>query len=72
MVQLLTALKLDTGYDDPTADITPACNADMEFDIRQPNASTESFKSKEQSKQPSNEPDPFGTLDGAWNPFNFD
>ncbi len=35
---MLTALKLDTGFEDPTADINPDCNAGMEHDIRQANA----------------------------------
>ena len=34
LVQLLTALKLDTGYDNPTSNIDPNCNAGMERDIR--------------------------------------
>ena len=35
LVQLLTALKLDTGYDHPTSNIDPKSNAGMERDIRQ-------------------------------------
>ncbi len=38
LVQLLTALKLDTGFDNPTSDICPNCNAGMELDIRQADA----------------------------------
>ena len=38
LVQMLTALKLDTGFDNPTSDIDPNCNAGMELDIRQANA----------------------------------
>lgn len=38
LVQLLTALKLDTGFDNPSSDIYPNCNAGMELDIRQANA----------------------------------
>jgi hypothetical protein len=33
--QLLTALKLDTGFYNPFADIDPISNAGMEFDIMQ-------------------------------------
>jgi hypothetical protein len=38
LVQLMTVLQLDTGFDSPTSAIFPNCNAGMEFDIRQPNA----------------------------------
>jgi hypothetical protein len=38
LVQLLTALKLDTSFDDPMSGIAPINNAGMEMDIRQPNA----------------------------------
>lgn len=33
LVQLLTALKLDTGFDNPAAGMHPNCNAGMELDI---------------------------------------
>jgi hypothetical protein len=38
LVQLLTALKLDTGFDNPASGISPESNAGMEIDIRQANA----------------------------------
>ncbi len=38
LVQLLTALKLETGFDDPSSDIYPNCNAGMERDLRAPDA----------------------------------
>jgi len=38
LVQLLTALKLDTGFDDPTSNILPHCSAGMEINIRRANA----------------------------------
>jgi hypothetical protein len=38
LVQLLTVLGLDTGFDSPTSGIFPNCNAGMELDARQPNA----------------------------------
>lgn len=36
LVQLMTALKLDTGFDNPASGIFPNCNAGMETDILQP------------------------------------
>ncbi len=38
LVQLLTALKLDTGFDSPTSNVFANCNAGMELDILDPNA----------------------------------
>lgn len=38
LVQLLTALKLDTGFDNPKSAIDPNANAGMESDIRRANA----------------------------------
>lgn len=38
LVQLLTALGLDTGFSDTTSSIYANCNAGMEWDIRDPNA----------------------------------
>ncbi|MGA3113216.1 MAG: hypothetical protein ABSF90_02150 [Syntrophobacteraceae bacterium] len=38
LVQLLTALKLDTGFENPASGISPESNAGMELDIRQANA----------------------------------
>lgn len=38
LVQLLTVLGMDTGFDSPTAQIFPNCNAGMELDLRQPEA----------------------------------
>src|SRR5215831_18269185 len=38
LVQLLTDLGLDTGFDSPTSGIYPNCNAGMERDLREPNA----------------------------------
>jgi len=38
LVQLLTVLGMDTGFDSPTSQIFANCNAGMELDIRQPNA----------------------------------
>jgi hypothetical protein len=38
LVQLLTVLGLDTGFDSPTSGIFPNCNAGMELDPREPNA----------------------------------
>jgi hypothetical protein len=38
LVQLLTELRLDTGFKDSAAAICPVANAGMEFDLRQPNA----------------------------------
>lgn len=38
LVQLLTALGMDTGFDSPSSDIYANCNAGMELDLRQPRA----------------------------------
>ena len=38
LVQLLTELKLDTGFSDPFAQVSENCNAGMEKDIRTPDA----------------------------------
>lgn len=38
LMQLLTALKFDTGFTDPQAGIEPNCHAGMEWDIRRPDA----------------------------------
>ena len=38
LVQLLTALGLDTGFDSPTSGIFENCRAGMEWDLRHPNA----------------------------------
>jgi hypothetical protein len=38
LVQLMTVLRLDTGFDSPTSAVFPNCNAGMELDIRRPNA----------------------------------
>ena len=38
LVQLLTALGLDTGFPDPDSGIYPNCNAGMELDLRQTDA----------------------------------
>jgi len=38
LVQLLTALGLDTGFPDPESGIYANCNAGMELDLRQPEA----------------------------------
>jgi len=38
LVQLLTALGLETGFTDPTAALYENCNAGMEWDIRDPDA----------------------------------
>ncbi len=38
LVQLLTALGLDTGFTDPVSAVYSHCNAGMERDIRDPNA----------------------------------
>jgi hypothetical protein len=37
LVQLLTALKLDTGFNNPASAISPISNAGMEFDIAKAN-----------------------------------
>lgn len=36
LVQLLTALKLDTGFSDTTSGVFPGCNAGMEFGLSSP------------------------------------
>jgi hypothetical protein len=38
LVQLLTALGVDTGFSDLTSAVFPACHAGMEWDLRQPDA----------------------------------
>jgi hypothetical protein len=38
LVQLLTELKLDTGFTDPKPHIHESCHAGLEYDLRQPNA----------------------------------
>lgn len=38
LMQLLTALGLDTGFSDPQSDIFPNCDAGMERDLRYPDA----------------------------------
>lgn len=38
LVQLLTALSLDTGFTDIASAVSPNCNAGMEWDIRRPEA----------------------------------
>ena len=38
LVQLLTALGLETGFTDTHSEVYPNCNAGMEWDIRDPNA----------------------------------
>jgi hypothetical protein len=38
LVQLFTALRLDTGFDDLASDVFQNCNAGMEWDIRHPDA----------------------------------
>lgn len=38
LVQLLTALGLDTGFADTASGVSPNCNAGMEWDIRRPEA----------------------------------
>lgn len=38
LVQLLSELKLDTGYTDPAAFIDPGCRAGLEKDLRDPSA----------------------------------
>jgi hypothetical protein len=38
LVQLFTALGLETGFTDPTSGMYPNCDAGMEWDIRDPNA----------------------------------
>src|SRR5689334_19149751 len=38
IMQLLTALKLDTGFRDPHSAVWSNCHAGMERDIREPNA----------------------------------
>jgi hypothetical protein len=40
LVQLLTALSLDTGFKPGTTPVFAHCNAGMEQDIRKPNAPT--------------------------------
>lgn len=38
LVQLFTALGLDTGFTDPASDLNPNCDAGMEWDIRRADA----------------------------------
>lgn len=38
LIQLFTALGLDTGFTDPISEVLPNCNAGMEKDIRHPDA----------------------------------
>ena len=38
LVQLLTVLGMDTGFDSPTSQIFPNCNAGMDRDLRKPEA----------------------------------
>ena len=38
LVQLLTELRLDTGFTDPSSGVYESCHAGMEWDIRDPNS----------------------------------